>query len=98
MARDLRCKDERPLSVLIDLFGPKIRTVRLQNHQPVNLEADQLNSSSHRAKSTGDNTRSRRTTTGMARRRGIRARHPALDERGAIELLVETAQPKPTRL
>ena len=41
MARACAEKMNRPLAVLVDLSGPKIRTRTLRNHQPVKLEANQ---------------------------------------------------------
>jgi len=41
MARAAAARMNRPLAVLIDLSGPKIRTRTLKNHQPVKLEANQ---------------------------------------------------------
>ncbi len=41
MARACAEKMKRPLAVLIDLSGPKIRTRTLRNHQPVTLETNQ---------------------------------------------------------
>lgn len=40
MARAAAAKLNRPLAVLVDLSGPKIRTGQLKEHQPVELEAD----------------------------------------------------------
>ena len=41
LARACAQKMNRPLAVLVDLSGPKIRTRALQDHQPVTLEANQ---------------------------------------------------------
>jgi pyruvate kinase len=41
MARAAAEKMKRPLAVLIDLSGPKIRTRSLKDHQPVDLKANQ---------------------------------------------------------
>src|SRR6266481_2602862 len=41
MARAAAEKMNRPLAILVDLAGPKIRTRTLQRHQPVKLEANQ---------------------------------------------------------
>ena len=41
LARGIAAELERPLAILLDLSGPKIRTGRLQDHQPIHLKADQ---------------------------------------------------------
>jgi len=41
LAREAAEKLNRPLAVLADLAGPKIRTKTLKNHQPVELKANQ---------------------------------------------------------
>ncbi len=41
LARTIAAELERPLAILLDLSGPKIRTGRLQDHQPIHLKADQ---------------------------------------------------------
>ncbi len=40
-AREVAAELGRPLAVLLDLCGPKIRTGQLRDHQPVRLEANQ---------------------------------------------------------
>ena len=40
-ARAAAARTNRPLAILIDLSGPKIRTRTLKNHEPVTLVADQ---------------------------------------------------------
>ncbi len=40
-ARAIARELHRPLAILLDLSGPKIRTGRLKDHQPVTLQADQ---------------------------------------------------------
>ncbi len=39
--REIAAELERPLAVLLDLCGPKVRTGALKDHQPVKLEANQ---------------------------------------------------------
>jgi pyruvate kinase len=41
LARTIAAELGRPLAILLDLSGPKIRTGRLQDHQPIHLKADQ---------------------------------------------------------
>lgn len=41
LARAIAAELGRPLAILLDLSGPKIRTGRLQDHQPIHLKADQ---------------------------------------------------------
>jgi pyruvate kinase len=40
--REVAAELDRPLAVLLDLCGPKVRTGALKDHQPVKLEANQL--------------------------------------------------------
>ena len=40
--RAIAAELHRPLAVLLDLSGPKIRTGPLENHQPITLQVDQL--------------------------------------------------------
>jgi pyruvate kinase len=39
VAREVAVELDRPLAILVDLSGPKIRTGRLRDHKPVQLEA-----------------------------------------------------------
>jgi pyruvate kinase len=41
-AREVAAELNRPLAILLDLSGPKIRTGVLKDHQPIQLEAEQL--------------------------------------------------------
>ena len=77
---------QRPLSVLVDLSGPKIRTGVLKNGQPVQLEANSLFTITTRSVA-GDAHEVSTNYPGMARdlRPGVRL---LLDD-GAIELRVE---------
>ena len=87
MARACAEKMNRPLAVLVDLSGPKIRTRSLKNHQPVELEADQLFVITTRD-IEGDNTQVATNYDGMPRDVYPGAR--ILLDDGAIELLVES--------
>jgi pyruvate kinase len=92
-AQDIRAaraaaeKMHRPLAVLIDLSGPKIRTRTLKNHQPVTLQANQQFIITTRA-IEGDSTQVATNYDGMPRDVHPGAR--ILLDDGAIELLVET--------
>jgi pyruvate kinase len=87
MARAAAEKMNRPLAVLADLAGPKIRTRTLRNHQPVRLEDNQ-----HFIITTrdieGDNTQVATNYPGMPRDVHPGAR--ILLDDGAIELRVES--------
>ncbi len=86
-ARAAAEKMNRPLAVLVDLSGPKIRTRTLKNHQPVTLRANQQFIITTRD-IEGDNTQVATNYDGMPRdvHQGARI---LLDD-GAIELRVET--------
>ena len=77
---------KRPLSVLVDLSGPKIRTGVLKGGQPVRLEANSLFTITTRAV-TGDTHEVSTNYPGMAR--DVRAGTRLLLDDGAIELHVE---------
>jgi len=86
MARAAAEKMNRPLAVLVDLSGPKIRTRTLRNHEPVNLVANQQFTITIR-EIEGDNTQVATNYLGMPHdvHQGARV---LLDD-GAIELRVE---------
>ncbi len=88
MARAAAEKMNRPLAVLVDLAGPKIRTGALRNHQPVTLEANQQFTITTQ-EIEGDNTRVSTNYAGMPRDVPLGAR--VLLDDGAIELRVESA-------
>jgi len=87
MARDAAEKMNRPLAVLVDLSGPKIRTRTLKDHQPVELADNQRFVITTR-EVEGDNTQVATNYSGMPRdvKEGARI---LLDD-GAIELRVES--------
>jgi pyruvate kinase len=87
MARAAAEKMNRPLAILVDLSGPKIRTRTLKNHQPVRLEANQQFIITTRP-IEGDNTQVATNYDGMPRDVHPGARM-LLDD-GAIELRVES--------
>jgi len=87
MARAAAEKMDRPLAVLVDLAGPKIRTGMLQNHQPVRLEANQQFTITT-LEIEGDNTRVATNYASMPRDVHPGAR--ILLDDGAIELRVES--------
>ena len=87
MARAAAEKMNRPLAVLVDLSGPKIRTRTLQNHQPVELKAAQVFVITTRD-IEGDNSQVATNYDGMPR--DVRAGDRILLDDGAIELLVES--------
>lgn len=77
---------KRPLAVLVDLSGPKIRTGVLKNGQPVQLEANSLFTITTRSVA-GD---AREVSTNYANMaRDVRAGARLLLDDGAIELHVE---------
>jgi pyruvate kinase len=86
MVRAAAEKLNRPLAVLIDLSGPKIRTRALKNHQPVVLETNQQFIITTR-EIEGDSTQVATNYPGMPRDVHPGAR--VLLDDGAIELRVE---------
>jgi pyruvate kinase len=86
-ARAAAEKMNRPLAVLIDLSGPKIRTRTLKDHQPVTLLANQQFTITTRP-IEGDNTQVATNYDGMPRDVPPGARILLND--GAIELRVES--------
>lgn len=86
-ARAAAAKMNRPLAVLVDLSGPKIRTRSLQNHQPVELKAGQLFTITT-AEIEGDSSRVATNYPGMPN--DVRAGDRILLDDGAIELRVES--------
>ncbi|MDX6577923.1 MAG: pyruvate kinase, partial [Blastocatellia bacterium] len=87
MARACAEKMKRPLAVLIDLSGPKIRTRTLRNHQPVELVDNQQFIITTRD-IEGDNTQVATNYAGMPR--DVRPGARILLDDGAIELRVES--------
>ena len=87
LARAAAEKMNRPLAVLVDLSGPKIRTRTLKNHQPVKLEANQQFTITTR-EIEGDSAQVATNYTGMPR--DVRAGARILLDDGAIELRVES--------
>ena len=87
-ARAAAAKIKRPLAVLVDLSGPKIRTRTLKDHQPVELKAGQVFVITTRP-SEGDNTQVSTNYDGMAR--DAQPGERILVDDGAIELRVESA-------
>jgi pyruvate kinase len=77
----------RPLAVLVDLSGPKIRTRSLKNHQPVKLEAGQQFIITIRD-IEGDNTQVATNYLGLAH--DVKPGARILLDDGAIELRVES--------
>ena len=86
LARAAAEKMNRPLAVLADLSGPKIRTRMLKDHQPVTLQANQQFIITTRDVE-GDNTLVSTNYDGMPRDVNPGAR--ILLDDGAIELCVE---------
>src|SRR5213078_2977566 len=86
-ARAAAEKMNRPLAVLVDLSGPKIRTRSLRNHQSVELKANQQFTITAR-EVEGDSTQVATNYTGMPRDVSPGAR--ILLDDGAIELRVES--------
>src|SRR2546425_6736978 len=87
LARAAAKKMNQPLSVLVDLSGPKIRTRTLKNHEPVTLEANQQFTITTRA-IDGDNTAVATNYDGMPR--DVHSGARILLDDGAIELSVES--------
>ncbi|HKP37337.1 MAG TPA: pyruvate kinase [Pyrinomonadaceae bacterium] len=87
LARAAAEKMNRPLAILADLAGPKIRTRTLKNHQPVTLEANQTFTITTR-EIEGDETQVATNYDGMPRDVHPGAR--ILLDDGAIELRVES--------
>ena len=87
MARAAAEKMKRPLAVLVDLAGPKIRTRTLKNHQPVELKANQQFTITTRA-IEGDDTQVATNYEGMPR--DVKPGTRLLIDDGAIELRVES--------
>jgi pyruvate kinase len=87
LARAAAEKMNRPLAVLVDLSGPKIRTRTLRNHQPIELKAAQVFVITTRD-IEGDNSQVATNYDGMPR--DVRAGDRILLDDGAIELLVES--------
>jgi pyruvate kinase len=88
LARAAATKMNRPLAVLVDLAGPKIRTGMLKNHQPVTLETNQQFTITTQ-EIEGDRARVSTNYAGMPRDVPQGAR--VLLDDGAIELRVESA-------
>src|SRR5256886_8958839 len=87
LARAAANKMNRPLAVLVDLSGPKIRTRSLKNHRPVELKANQQFTITARDLE-GDSTQVATNYTGMPR--DVSAGVRILLDDGAIELRVES--------
>jgi pyruvate kinase len=79
---------KRPLSVLVDLSGPKIRTGVLKGGQPVQLEANALFTLTTRSV-VGDSREVSTNYSGLAR--DVKPGARILLDDGAIELVVESA-------
>ena len=86
-ARAAAEKMDRPLAVLVDLSGPKIRTRALRNNKPVELKAGQVFTITTRA-IEGDNTQVATNYDGMPN--DVHAGARILLDDGAIELRVES--------
>ena len=86
-ARAAAQKMDRPLAVLVDLSGPKIRTRALRNNKPVELKAGQVFTITTRA-IEGDNTQVATNYDGMPN--DVHAGARILLDDGAIELRVES--------
>lgn len=86
-ARAAAEKMNRPLAVLVDLSGPKIRTRTLKDHQQVELKAGQVFTITTRD-IEGDSTQVATNYSGMPS--DVRAGDRILLDDGAIELSVES--------
>jgi len=86
-ARAAAQKMDRPLAVLVNLSGPKIRTRALKNNEPVELKAGQVFTMTTRA-IEGDNTQVATNYDGMPK--DVHAGARILLDDGAIELQVES--------
>lgn len=86
-ARAAAQKMNRPLAVLVDLSGPKIRTRTLKDHQLVELKTGQVFTITTRA-IEGDNTQVATNYDGMPK--DVHAGARILLDDGAIELQVES--------
>jgi len=87
LARTAAEKMKRPLAVLVDLSGPKIRTRTLKNHQPVELKANQQFIITTR-QIEGDSTQVATNYAGMPH--DVKPGARLLIDDGAIELRVES--------
>jgi len=87
MAREAAGKMNRPLAVLVDLSGPKIRTRTIKNHVPVRLMANQQFVITTR-EIEGDATQVATNYPGMPN--DVHAGDRILLDDGAIELRVES--------
>ncbi len=87
MARAAAEKMDRPLAVLVDLAGPKIRTGTLKDHQPVTLETNQQFTITTQ-EVEGDNIRV--STNYASMQRDVPPGARVLLDDGAIELRVES--------
>lgn len=86
-ARTAAARMKRPLAVLVDLSGPKIRTGVLKGGQPVMLEPNTLFTITNRSV-VGDTREVSTNYPNMAR--DVRPGARLLFDDGAIELIVET--------
>lgn len=86
-ARSAAERLKRPLSVLVDLSGPKIRTGMLKGGQPVQLEANALFTLTTRSV-VGDAREVSTNYAGLAR--DVKAGARILLDDGAIELVVDS--------
>ena len=86
-ARAAAQKMDRPLAILVDLSGPKIRTSTLKDHQLVELKTGQVFTITTR-RIEGDNTQVATNYDGMPK--DVHAGARILLDDGAIELQVES--------